>query len=192
FLPRAPTRTSSSAARSRAAAASLRSAACSRSTSVSTTASVLMVRDPSRQAKRGHPAPSASRECCRSTRERGLGPLGQAGKARLVVHRQIGQDLAVDLDARGLEAVNHLAVGEAHLARRRIDALNPERAEIALSVAPVAVGVLQPLLDPAQRQPETVLAPPPVALGLGDDFLVPRLGGDSTLDPCHASSPELR
>src|SRR5690606_41860620 len=75
---------------------------------------------------------------------------------------------------------------------RRVDALNPERAEIALAVSPVAIGVLQPLLDAAQRQPETDLAAPPVALRLGDDLLLSRLGGDSTLDPCHASSPELR
>ena len=63
---------------------------------------------------------------------------------------------------------------------------DPQPTEVALLVAPVAVGVLQRLLDPAERQAVAALAPAPIALGLGEHLVVPRLGGDPTRYPCHA------
>src|SRR4051794_31237463 len=53
-----------------------------------------------------------------------------------------GQHLAVDLDLGLLQAVDEPAVGEPVLAHRGVDALDPQTAEVALLVAPVAVGVL--------------------------------------------------
>src|SRR5580658_3962015 len=67
----------------------------------------------------------------------------QRGESFRVVHRHVRQNLAVDLDAAELESVNQLAVGGAVIARRRSDALNPQRAEIALAISPVAITVAQ-------------------------------------------------
>ena len=121
-----------------------------------------------------------------------MGLPGKAGKAAGVAHREIGQHLAVDLDARGLEAVHQAAVGHPLGARRGVDPLDPERAEFALAVAPVAILVLQPLLDPGQRQPEAAVVAAPVTARLLQHLLVPGLGGDPALDPCHRSRSRTR
>jgi hypothetical protein len=49
------------------------------------------------------------------------------------VHREVGERLAVDLDAGGLDAGDEPAVREPEAARRRVDALDPQRAVVALS-----------------------------------------------------------
>jgi hypothetical protein len=59
------------------------------------------------------------------------------------------------------------------------DALDPERAEGALAVAPVAISVLQALLDPLDGGAEDVLVAAAVALGLLDDFAVTGVRGDA-------------
>src|SRR4051794_4835671 len=69
------------------------------------------------------------------------GLLGKASERLRVAHGDVGQRLAVELDAGGLQAVHELAVAEALLAGGRVDAGDPEAAEVALLVAPVAVGV---------------------------------------------------
>jgi hypothetical protein len=64
--------------------------------------------------------------------ELGLGLHGQSSKSRLVENRQIGQHLAVDLDLRLLQAIHEGAVFHAEFPGRRIDAGNPEAAELTL------------------------------------------------------------
>ena len=71
--------------------------------------------------------------------------------------REISQHLAVELDPGALQAVDELRIGQAAFARARIDALNPEGAEIALLRPPVAIGVAQALLDLLDRDAEARL-----------------------------------
>ena len=63
----------------------------------------------------------------------GLGGLDERGEGRRVVDGQVGQDLAVDLDTRGLEALDEAVVGQAVGAGAGVDALDPELAEVALA-----------------------------------------------------------
>ena len=64
----------------------------------------------------------------------GLGGLDEGGEGRGVVDGQVGQDLAVDLDTRGLEALDEAVVGQAVGAGAGVDALDPELAEVALAL----------------------------------------------------------
>src|SRR5229473_8415423 len=65
----------------------------------------------------------------------------ERSECRGVFHRDIRKHLAVEGDARSLEAVNQLAVGQAVQARGGADALNPQAAVLALLDATVALGV---------------------------------------------------
>ena len=61
-----------------------------------------------------------------------LGLLADGAKCRRVVHGEVGEDLAVDLDAGLVQPVDHAAVGQAVHAGRGVDARDPQRAEVAL------------------------------------------------------------
>src|SRR5262245_59757835 len=74
--------------------------------------------------------------------EAGLGLLDELGKRRLVEHGDVGQYLAVHGNGGFLQPVHEPAVAHAVLAGRRIDAGDPQRAELALAVAAVTVGIL--------------------------------------------------
>src|SRR5262249_1978355 len=106
---------------------------------------------------------------------------------RDVVHRDVGQHLAVDRDVRLLEAVHQAAVGQAELARTGVDADDPQRAELALALLAADVRVLVGLRDGLLRDAEYLAAGVVVALRLGDDFLVAAARGDAFLDSCHGS-----
>src|SRR5690606_4047162 len=80
--------------------------------------------------------------------------------------------LAIDLDARLVQAVDEAAIGQAVLAGSRVDALDPQGAEIALAVLAVAVGVLQRLFDRLLGDADGVLATTVKALGGLQDLLV--------------------
>ena len=69
------------------------------------------------------------------------GDLGKTSEGVGVAHGDVGEHLAVELDAGQLEAVHELRVAHAVLARGGVDARDPQAAEVALAVAPVAVGV---------------------------------------------------
>src|SRR3954451_134486 len=73
---------------------------------------------------------------------RGLpGFLGKTSERLGVADGHVREHLAVELDAGRLQAVHELAVRHALLARRRVDADDPEAAEVALLVPAVPVGV---------------------------------------------------
>ena len=74
-----------------------------------------------------------------------LGLRDQRGERCGLGDRDIGEHLAVDRDPSLAEAVDKSAVGQAVLAHRGVDALDPERAEVALLVLAVAIGVLPAL-----------------------------------------------
>src|SRR3954452_6012588 len=69
------------------------------------------------------------------------GGLGKASERLGVAHGDVGEDLAIQLDAGQLEAVHERAVAHAVLARGGVDAGDPQAAEVALAVAAVAIRV---------------------------------------------------
>src|SRR5262245_404916 len=190
FLPRAATRAASSAARSAAC-----STAPSASLRIVERSSIL--RTPKRTRKKGACAPGSlfalftrcaplfARAARRTLLEGGLGLFDQGLKCRRLPRREIGHHLAVDLDAGLQDAVHELRVGEAVLARGGVDALDPQAAEGALLVAPVAIGVLQALLDLLDADAERHLGAAAIALGKLEDLLVAGVGGHAPLDACH-------
>src|SRR5581483_6571385 len=102
-----------------------------------------------------------------------------------VADRQVGEHLAVDLDPGGPEPVDELRVRHAVTARRCVDADDPEAAEVALAVTPVAVGVAARALDLLLGQPVARVLAPPVAPGLREDLLAPPPAGDGVRGPAH-------
>src|SRR5579871_3327364 len=80
-------------------------------------------------------------------RGRALRLLAQRRKPRWVVHRQIGQNLAVQFDARLLQSTDELAVAEAVQLGGGADAHDPDGAELALFLLAAAVGELQAAFD---------------------------------------------
>src|SRR5690625_5086480 len=130
--------------------------------------------------------------CLSRLLQRGLSLLDQARESCRLMHRQIRQNLAVDLDAGLVDSVHELGVGQAMLTGGRIDSLDPECAKLALAHPAIAIGVLQRLFDPLDGDAVNVLATAAVSLGLLDDLLVGGMPGRATLDSCHVFSPPLK
>src|SRR4051794_868847 len=97
----------------------------------------------------------------------------------------VRQNLAVEVRARGLEAGDQTAVGQPVQTSGGVDAHDPQTAELALLLPPVAVGVVESFVDR--------LFGDPVGLGFGAveaagqrENLLPPLGAlITTLDACH-------
>src|SRR3954462_9416082 len=127
------------------------------------------------KARQGIPtAPSlsqlrASGGRLRSLRKRRAGLGDDGAERRTFVHRDVGQDLAIEIDPGELQAVHELAVGEALRADRGVDPLDPQRPERALLHLAVAIGVLAGLLDGLPGDPDRVLAAAVIALRLLQD-----------------------
>src|SRR3954467_4059264 len=115
-----------------------------------------------------------------------------AAERRALVHGDVGQDLAVQVDAGELQPVHELAVGQALGPNRGVDALDPQRPERALLHLAVAIGVLTGLLDGLLGDADRVLATAVIALRLLQDPLVAGLGGGPALDACHGGSSLLQ
>src|SRR5947207_14756180 len=103
---------------------------------------------------------------------RALCLLRDGGERSGAADRELGEALAIERDAGVLQAVDQLPVREPVLARRRVDADDPQAAEIALLPAAADERVLQRGVDRffrgaielalvgvvALRQPEQLLA----------------------------------
>ena len=76
-----------------------------------------------------------------------LGNFHQSGESGGIVHSQVGENLAVQLDASLLQAVHKHGVGQAVHASSSVDAGDPETTNLALLVATIAIGVLERVLD---------------------------------------------
>ena len=76
-----------------------------------------------------------------TSRERLARDLDERREGDLVVDREVGEHTTVDLDTRGLEALDEAVVREAVRAGSGVDALDPEATELALLGATVTVGV---------------------------------------------------
>ena len=88
-----------------------------------------------------------------------------------VVHSQVGEYLAVHVEIRFAVRPHELRVADALLARGRVDAGDPQLAEVALALAPIAVGVLQGLFDRVFCRAVRFAPAAPVALGHVQNFL---------------------
>src|SRR5262245_41600515 len=81
--------------------------------------------------------------CLRSPAESALRLLGEAVKGGGIVDRQVSQDLAVELYARCFQSVDELVVAHAVQLGSCADTHDPQRAELALFLAPSGVGKFQ-------------------------------------------------
>src|SRR4029434_4352233 len=79
--------------------------------------------------------------------ERGFGLRGDRGERRRLRHGEIREHLAVERVARQLETADPLRVVETVLARGRVDAHDPEPAELALLVLAADIRVLRGGVD---------------------------------------------
>src|SRR5215831_7929308 len=104
----------------------------------------------------------------------------------------VGEHLAVEIEAGQLDAMHKLRVGQTMLARTGIDPLNPQGTKIPLAVTPVAIGVTQCLFDLLDRNSVSRAATAAVALGEVEDLLVPCVGCDPAFNARHGSSPQIR
>src|SRR5688500_4745249 len=69
-----------------------------------------------------------------------------------IAGRQLGEALAIERAARGFQAGDQLSVGEPVLARRGIDAHDPQAAEVALLAAASDIGIAERLIDRLLRR----------------------------------------
>src|SRR4051812_44506050 len=120
-----------------------------------------------------------------SGRRRLAGAIGKSAEGLGVADGDVGQHLAVELDAGELQAVDERAVAHAVLARGGVDADDPQAPEVALAVAAVAVRVGVGLHD-------RFLGPLVVRVGLAAEALralegraALLAGVDGALDPGH-------
>src|SRR3954447_15205106 len=106
------------------------------------------------------------------------GSLGKSAERLRIVHGEIRQHLAVDLDPGLVQAVDELRVAHALAPRGGVDPDDPKAPEVALSVAPVAVGVAARAHDLLVGEAVARMLPSPVAPGLLEDLLLAALAGD--------------
>src|SRR4051794_558944 len=117
--------------------------------------------------------------------QRALGLRDDRAERFGLVHRDVGEHLAVEGDAGEVQRVDELAVGQPLGANRGVDALDPQSAEAPLLHLAVAVGVLAGLLDRLAGDSDRVLAAAVIALRIVEDALVLGAGGDTPFDACH-------
>src|SRR6476620_7818860 len=134
-LPSRPTRSASSASRSLAAWMSASARLVSSSISLMSPGSCRCVAE-NKMGKDFRPSPSCvavgaafgrAYSLCWLRGEGGLGLFGDLSKRSDVVHGDVGQGLAVQLDAGLQQAVHEAAVAHAVHAGGRIDADDPQR-----------------------------------------------------------------
>ena len=96
--------------------------------------------------------------------------------------REVGENLAVQFDPGEREAVDKSGIGQTMLAHRRVDALDPQRAEVALVLTATDIGVLERLLEPFRRDAVGVLGAAAETLGGLQNLLVPGVLGNAAFD----------
>src|SRR2546426_3712346 len=121
-----------------------------------------------------------------------LGPLDQRRERLAVLHGQIGEHLAVHFDPCPAQPEDQAAIGEPVRARRRIDARDPQLAELPLPGAPVRVRLGQRTLHRlvGQFEPAALLAPVPT--GQPQHLSVPAANPYSPFDARHGRSLPMR
>src|SRR6187402_3342447 len=107
-----------------------------------------------------------------NSRCRLAGQVGQLLEGRRIMHGQVGQNLAVQIDARILQSAHEARIGGAVVAAGSIDALNPQATKVALAQLAASVGVNPALVEAMQSLLKAVLAAAVKTLGLLDNSLV--------------------
>src|SRR4051794_10949024 len=128
--------------------------------------------------------------------ERLLRQLGDTREALRIGHREVGQHLAVELGAGGLEAGDQAAVGEPAEAGGGGDAYDPQAGQVPLLLPPVAVGVAQGLVHRQLGHAVGLRLGAIEAAGAIENLLALQQALVSTLDTCHVpnlvSAPRLK
>src|SRR3954470_11767848 len=117
--------------------------------------------------------------------------LHQGGEGGRLVDGELREDATVQLDAGQLEALHEAVVGHVVEPGRRVDAGDPQLAEVALARLAVAVGVggrVEHLLLGLAVQPRALAA---VTAGLLEGGATLLLGVDRPLHACHVRAPVL-
>src|SRR6185295_1808798 len=114
-----------------------------------------------------------------------LSLLRDGRKRFRLIYGEVGKHLAIDFDLGLLQAVDDLAVAQSELTRGGVDAGDPERTEVALLGAAIAIRILAGLDDGLLGSAEYLAAGVVVALRLAQNFLVSCRGGDATFNSCH-------
>src|SRR5690606_12130529 len=153
------------------------------------------------RASRRATAPSG-RPGCRSTsgsgrgvdvrRQRVLGDLDEGVERRDVVHRELGEHAAVDLDPSGLPALDAAVVGQTRRAGRSVEALAAQLAEVAHACLAVAVRVDEGVGDLLLRLAVEARALAAVTGGALEGRTALLLGVDRPLHACHVRLLVLR
>src|SRR5580700_7193738 len=132
--------------------------------------------------------------CCNSVNLGGCAQSGlrlpdQRGESGCVVHGEIGEHLAIQLDAGLLQAVDQLRVRDAVDLRGGVDAHNPDGAVLPLLALAAAVGKLQPALDSFLRCLVQLGFGEEVAARPFQDFLAAVIAFCPTFYARHRNSP---
>lgn len=115
-------------------------------------------------------------ESITETKDSGLSLIHDRLERLLVIHRQVSEDLTIDLDTLLVEHAHELRVGEPLLTCSCIDTLDPEGTESALLDLTIAVSVGKTLLPGILSYRPDITTCAIVATGLLEDSLAPRLG----------------
>src|SRR5262245_53587470 len=128
---------------------------------------------------------SRARRSLRVGRSASLGNLHDLRKRAGIADREVRQDLPVDPDVGGLQAADELAVGEALAPDRGVDADEQEAAQRALPRLAVAGRIGHRVEEGLARRLDQPRLRALAALRGVEEALVPPMGGDAPLDPCH-------
>src|SRR6476659_2509257 len=109
----------------------------------------------------------------------------EAREGRRLVDGELGQHATVDLHAGEAEALHEAVVGQAVLAARGVDALDPQAPEVALALAPVTVRVDERVGDLLLRLPVQTRTLPAVTGGALADHATLLAGVYRPLDSSH-------
>src|SRR5262249_10284229 len=109
-----------------------------------------------------------------------------------VVHSQIGQHAAIESDIRLAQTRDQAAIAETASARCRIDAHDPQCAELTLFLTTIAIGVLTGLDDGLLSNTESTRTGTVVTFREFQDFLVTATSGHTTFYTSHLSIPRRK
>src|SRR5260221_9018886 len=129
---------------------------------------------------------SRPRVSCAKSIAAGLAALGQlhdASESGVVADGEVGQDLPIERDVGGLQALDELAIGQAVGAGRRVDTDDPQAAHLALPLLPVAGRVGERVEERLAGGLDQARACALPALGVLQETLVAGGGGDAPPDP---------
>ena len=114
--------------------------------------------------------------------------IADLGKSSGIAHGNVGQHFAIQRHIGLLQAIHEPAVAEAVLARRGVDAGDPQAAEITLAIAAIPVGISQRLehrlVGAAEQEVLGALLTP----GKFEYFAVAVASRHATFYPCHFCS----